>query len=149
MPAATDRRRLSHRARHHRAHQFEEQLRQAQKLESLGVLAGGLAHDFNNLLTGVMGNASLVAEDLGPDSPAAPRLKEILNASERAALLVRQMLAYAGKGRFVLQRLDLSAQVAEIVAPDPHLDIALRCNWNSASPRTCPRWKRMLRRSSS
>jgi signal transduction histidine kinase/ActR/RegA family two-component response regulator len=93
---------------------FEEQLRQTQKLESLGVLAGGLAHDFNNLLTGVMGNASLVAEDLGPESAAAPRLKEILNASERAALLVRQMLAYAGKGRFVVQRLDLSAQIVEM-----------------------------------
>ncbi len=94
--------------------QFEEQLRQGQKLESLGVLAGGLAHDFNNLLTGVMGNASLMAEELGPESTAAPRLAEILTASERAALLVRQMLAYAGKGRFVMQRLDLSAQVAEI-----------------------------------
>ena len=94
--------------------QFEEQLRQSQKLESLGVLAGGLAHDFNNLLTGVMGHASLMAEELGPESSAAPRLAEILTASERAALLVRQMLAYAGKGRFVMQRLDLSAQVAEI-----------------------------------
>jgi len=94
---------------------LEEQMRQTQKLESLGVLAGGLAHDFNNLLTGVMGNASLVADDLGPDSPSAARLKEILNASERAALLVRQMLAYAGKGRFVTQRIDLSAQIREIV----------------------------------
>ncbi|HEY1497854.1 MAG TPA: PAS domain S-box protein [Candidatus Solibacter sp.] len=94
--------------------QFEEQLRQSQKLESLGVLAGGLAHDFNNLLTGVMGNASLMAEELGPESSAAPRLAEILTAGERAALLVRQMLAYAGKGRFVMQRMDLSGQVAEI-----------------------------------
>ncbi len=93
---------------------FEEQVRQTQKLESLGVLAGGLAHDFNNLLTGVMGNASLAAEELGADHAAAPHLTEILNASERAALLVRQMLAYAGKGRFVMQRLDLSGQISEI-----------------------------------
>jgi PAS domain S-box-containing protein len=93
---------------------FEEQVRQTQKLESLGVLAGGLAHDFNNLLTGVMGNASLAAEELGADHAAAPHLAEILNASERAALLVRQMLAYAGKGRFVMQRLDLSGQISEI-----------------------------------
>ena len=112
--------------------QFEEQLRQAQKSESLAVLAGGLAHDFNNLLTGVMGNASLVADDLGTQHPAVPRLMEILNASERAALLVRQMLAYAGKGRFVLQPLDLSAQVAEIaslirtsVSPSVHVDLHL------------------------
>ncbi|MCU1233211.1 MAG: sensor hybrid histidine kinase [Candidatus Solibacter sp.] len=111
---------------------LEEQMRQTQKLESLGVLAGGLAHDFNNLLTGVMGNASLVAEDLGPDSPAAPRLKEILAASDRAALLVRQMLAYAGKGRFVVQRLDLSTQILEIVplirtsiSPSVQLDLKL------------------------
>ena len=111
---------------------FEEQIRQTQKLESLGVLAGGLAHDFNNLLTGVMGNASLAVEDVGPDSPAVPRLAQIMDASERAALLVRQMLAYAGKGRFVVQRLDLSAQVAEIlplirtsVSPSVQLDLHL------------------------
>ena len=95
--------------------ELEEQLRQTQKLESLGVLAGGLAHDFNNLLTGVMGNASLMAEELGPDSSVAPRLSEIMIAGERAAQMVRQMLAYAGKGRFVVQRLDVSAQIADIV----------------------------------
>ncbi len=95
---------------------LEEQLRETQKAESLGVLAGGLAHDFNNLLTGVMGNASLVMEELPEDHPVRDRLAEVLSASERAALLVRQMLAYAGKGRVVIGRLDLSAQVAEIVS---------------------------------
>jgi PAS domain S-box-containing protein len=94
---------------------FEEQLRQAQKLESLGVLAGGLAHDFNNLLTGVMGNASLMMERLPPDSQARARTGEIIQACEHAAMLIRQMLAYAGKGRFVIEQLDLSAQVAEII----------------------------------
>ncbi|MEO8370450.1 MAG: PAS domain S-box protein [Candidatus Solibacter sp.] len=95
--------------------QFEEQLLATQKRESLGVLAGGLAHDFNNLLTGVMGNASLALEDLGPEHPARARLNDVLVASERAALLVRQMLAYAGKGRFVVEPLDLSEQIREIV----------------------------------
>jgi len=95
--------------------EFEEQLRQTQKLESLGVLAGGLAHDFNNLLTGIMGNASLAMEEAGDRDRTQSRLGEILHASERAALLIRQMLAYAGKGRFVVERLDLSAQVREIV----------------------------------
>ena len=95
--------------------EFEEQMRQAQKLESLGVLAGGLAHDFNNLLTGVVGNASLVLEDIAADHPAHPRVLEIINASERAAVLVKQMLAYAGKGRFVVQQLDVSRQISEIV----------------------------------
>lgn len=95
--------------------EFEEHLRQTQKLESLGVLAGGLAHDFNNLLTGIMGNASLAEEDLPKSSPVHSRIAEIISASERAALLVRQMLAYAGKGRFVLEELDLSHTISEIV----------------------------------
>jgi two-component system CheB/CheR fusion protein len=94
---------------------LEEQLWQTQKLESLGVLAGGLAHDFNNLLTGIMGNASLAMYDLGESSPGWARMQEILQASERAALLVGQMLAYAGKGKYVVERLDLSSQVSEIV----------------------------------
>ena len=95
--------------------ELEEQLRQSQKLESLGVLAGGLAHDFNNLLTGIMGNASLMIGDLGMADPAGARLDEILRASERAALLVRQMLAYAGKGRFVVGPVNLAADVAEVL----------------------------------
>ena len=93
---------------------LEDQLRQSQKLESLGVLAGGLAHDFNNLLTGIMGNASLVIEGLGEANPARTHMGEILHASERAALLVRQMLAYAGKGRFVIGLVNLAAEVAEV-----------------------------------
>jgi len=95
--------------------QFEAHLLQSQKLESLGVMAGGLAHDFNNLLTGIMGNASLAVQELTPSDPAQMRLSEILHASEKAAILVRQMLAYAGKGRFVIEPLNLSTQVAEIV----------------------------------
>jgi len=55
-------------------------------------------HDLNNLLTGVLGNASLLQEDLDPNHPAQARVREIIQASERAAILVKQMLAYAGKG---------------------------------------------------
>ena len=95
--------------------ELEQQLRQTQKLESLGVLAGGLAHDFNNLLTGIMGNASLAAADPDNTDAVRERLLEVLSASERAALLVRQMLAYAGKGQFVMEHLDLSMQIHEIV----------------------------------
>jgi PAS domain S-box-containing protein len=95
--------------------ELEQQLRQSQKLESLGVLAGGLAHDFNNLLTGIMGNASLAVTDLSHPELVQERIQEILSASDRAALLVRQMLAYAGKGQFVVEPLDLSLQVNEIV----------------------------------
>ncbi len=96
--------------------ELEQQLRQSQKLESLGVLAGGLAHDFNNLLTGIMGNASLAASELEDTEALRERIQEVLTASERAAQLVRQMLAYAGKGQFVLERLNLSVPIQEIVA---------------------------------
>ena len=95
---------------------LEEQLRQAAKLESLGVLAGGIAHDFNNLLVGILGNASLVSEFLPPASPARPMLDDVINAGERAATLTRQMLAYSGKGKFVIQPVDISGLVREMTA---------------------------------
>jgi len=78
--------------------QQEESLRQTQKLECLGVLAGGVAHDFNNLLTGILGNASLAAKSLAPEHQACKLLDEVIKASQRAAALTRQLLAYAGKG---------------------------------------------------
>jgi PAS domain S-box-containing protein len=89
------------------------QVLQAQKLESLGVLAGGIAHDFNNLLTGILGNASLALEDLTPGTTANVAVQSVLEAAERAAQLARQMLAYSGKGHFVLEHIDLSARVQE------------------------------------
>jgi signal transduction histidine kinase/CheY-like chemotaxis protein len=92
----------------------DEKLLQTQKLESLGILAGGVAHDFNNLLTGILGNASL-ALDISPGgSPTRHMLEDVVRASERAAHLTKQLLAYAGKGRFVLQAVDLSRAVREI-----------------------------------
>jgi PAS domain S-box-containing protein len=97
-----------------RMKQTEEALRQAQKMESLGVLAGGIAHDFNNLLVAIMGNASLVLEDMPDDSPSLHLVENVLRASQRAADLTRQMLAYSGQGRFVVQQLDLSEEVREI-----------------------------------
>ncbi len=93
---------------------FDERLQQIQKLESLGVLAGGIAHDFNNLLTGIMGNASLVLEDLPPTSPQRADIQKVVDATQRAATLTRQLLAYAGKGRFVIEPLNLSDLVREI-----------------------------------
>jgi signal transduction histidine kinase/CheY-like chemotaxis protein len=93
---------------------LEEQLRQAAKLESLGVLAGGIAHDFNNLLVGILGNASLVRNTLPATSPARPMLDDVINAGERAAMLTRQLLAYSGKGKFVIEPVDLSDLVREM-----------------------------------
>jgi signal transduction histidine kinase len=93
---------------------LEEQLRHAQKLESLGLLAGGVAHDFNNLLTGILGNASLVMEIVDADEAVQGMLQDIIRASERAADLTRQLLAYAGKGKFVISPVDVSALVRDI-----------------------------------
>ena len=94
---------------------LERQLFQAQKMESLGVLAGGIAHDFNNLLMGVLGHAGLALEQLNPLHPARRNLEAIQKAGQRAADLTRQMLAYSGRGQFVVRNLDLTAQVEEMV----------------------------------
>ncbi len=92
----------------------EAALREAQKLESLGVLAGGIAHDFNNLLVGVIGNAGLALEELAPESPARPIVREIELIGKRAAELAHQMLAYSGKGRFKLEAIDVNTVVEEM-----------------------------------
>ena len=95
---------------------LEERLREAAKLESIGLLAGGVAHDFNNLLTGIMGHSSLALELVEDEHPARHMMESVLAASERAALLTRQILAYSGRGKFVLHPVDVSALVREIEA---------------------------------
>ena len=94
---------------------FEVSMLETQKLETLGVLAGGIAHDFNNLLTGIMGNASLVMERMPVGNSDRVLLDAVLSASERAAALTGQLLAYAGKGRFVREPVDLSDVTRQIV----------------------------------
>jgi PAS domain S-box-containing protein len=93
----------------------QDQLREAQKLESVGLLAGGIAHDFNNLLTGVLGNACLAIDALPAESAARHMLEGVVSAAERAAELTAQLLAYAGKGEFVTGDVDLSTVVREVV----------------------------------
>ena len=85
----------------------EQAMFQKQKLESTGLLAGGIAHDFNNLLVGILGGISYALESLSPAHIARPTLEIALLSSERAAMLTRQMLAYVGKGKFVLETVDL------------------------------------------
>jgi hypothetical protein len=89
----------------------ERSLLQRQKWESLGLLAGGIAHDFNNLLVGILGGASYVSDLLPVGHPAQPVLEGVVTASEKAALLTRQMLAYAGKGRFFIEPVDFASLV--------------------------------------
>ncbi len=93
---------------------FLEKLRHAQKLESLGMLAGGIAHDFNNLLLGILGNVSLAMMDLPHDSTPYQCLADIEQAAKRAADLAGQMLAYSGRGRYVVERVDASQLIQEM-----------------------------------
>ena len=92
----------------------EAQSRHVQKLESIGVLAGGIAHDFNNLLHVVLGNADIALSNLQTGSAAREPLEEVVRATLRAADLTRQLLAYSGKGAFVVRHLDLSTEVREM-----------------------------------
>ena len=98
------------------ARHMDDRLRHSSKLEGLGILAGGIAHDFNNLLTGILGNASLALLELPPGHCVSRYLNNIAQASETAARLTRQMLEFSGKGRFVLERVDLSKEVGAILA---------------------------------
>ena len=92
----------------------ETRLHEAKKYESLGVLAGGIAHDFNNILQGILGNASLALMDVDLNSSVAECLREIERAALHASHLTNQMLAYAGKGKFLLQNIDLSRFVKDM-----------------------------------
>ncbi len=93
---------------------LENQIQHTQRLESLGVLAGGVAHDFNNLLMAIQGNVDLAMLDLEPDSPVRLPLREALRASQSASDLCGQILSYSGRGRFDLEPLDLSVLVSEL-----------------------------------
>jgi two-component system cell cycle sensor histidine kinase/response regulator CckA len=122
---------------------LEEQLRQAYKYESLGIMAGGLAHDFNNLLVGILGNSSILQEMVSEDDPMRAMLDDIVQASARAADVVQQMLAYAGKRRYFLESLDLSAQVRKICADmrgsiPPNVEVRLELEDNPAPIRADP-----------
>ncbi|MBN1773844.1 MAG: PAS domain S-box protein, partial [Deltaproteobacteria bacterium] len=106
----TERRRAAEERR-----RLEERMQRTQKLESLGVLAGGVAHDFNNLLTGILGQAALARAEGPTDGPLGERLAQIELTACRAAELTRQLLAYSGRGQFVVRPLDLAELVRETV----------------------------------
>lgn len=91
---------------------YEMNLQQTQKLESLGVLAGGVAHDFNNILAIIMGNCYLAKEHPGD---FLTKVSQIETAVDRAALLCRQMMTYAGKTQLIHTQINFSALVEEVV----------------------------------
>jgi two-component system cell cycle sensor histidine kinase/response regulator CckA len=93
---------------------LEAEIQYAQKLESLGILAGGIAHDFNNLLVAVLGHADLALTSVSPAISAYRHLEEIQTAARRARELTNQMLAYSGKGRFVVRRLRINDVITEM-----------------------------------
>jgi PAS domain S-box-containing protein len=112
--------------------ELEDQLRQAQKMESVGRLAGGVAHDFNNLLTGICGYTDLMLQELRPEDPLHATAKEILAAGERASRLVRQLLAFSRKQVLQPSVIDLSGLLRErenmlrrVIGEDVELHTAL------------------------
>ncbi len=95
--------------------QLERQVLHSQKLESLGILAGGIAHDFNNILMGILGNADLALQNVSPLSPVREYINNVVSSSRHAAELSKQMLAYSGRGKFVIEGIDLNELIGEII----------------------------------
>jgi PAS domain S-box-containing protein len=105
---------------------WEAKVQQTQKLESLGILAGGVAHDFSNLLTGILGHVGLALSQVPSGSPAWESICLMERAARRAAELTQQMLAFSGAGRFVVERVRLS-EVADETANLLAVSIPQRC----------------------
>jgi len=97
------------------AKQRSRQIEHTQRLESLGILAGGIAHDFNNLLTAILGNATMAERKMDAGGDVRTHLARISETSQRAAELCKQMLAYSGKGHFIIKPVNLSEQIGEMM----------------------------------
>ena len=111
---------------------LEDQLRQSQKMEAVGRLAGGVAHDFNNLLTAIAGHTELLLEDLGEDAEIRGDIEEVLHAVDRASALTRQLLAFSRRQVLQPKLLDVNQVISDLgrllrrlIGPDVRLDTVL------------------------
>lgn len=96
-------------------HELQRQLRQAQKMEAVGTLAGGVAHDFNNMLAGILGNAQLIEAGMTPDNPDAGCVADLIQSAERAADLTRKLLDFSHKGTPVMAVVDAHSLIDEVI----------------------------------
>jgi PAS domain S-box-containing protein len=100
---------------------LEEQLRQAQKMQAVGQLAGGMAHDFNNLLMVMKGHTEILADRLGPNAPLRENVEQLEKAADRAAALTRQLLAFSRMQVLQPRVIDLNRVVSELIQMLPRL----------------------------
>jgi PAS domain S-box-containing protein len=110
--------------------ELEERIRQTEKMDAIGQLAGGVAHDFNNMLMAISGYAQLLAEDLPAGGPLSAHVAQIMSAADRSAELVRQLLDFSRKSRAEQRTLDLHLQIREAIrllerSIDPRIDLQL------------------------
>jgi len=122
---------------------LEEQYRQSQKMEAIGLLAGGIAHDFNNLLTAIEGYSMLMAEAMRPDDPQQAHLAEVRRAAERATALTRQLLAFGRRQILEPRVLDLRDSVRSMGPMlkrliGENVDIVVTANANPARVKADP-----------
>jgi two-component system, cell cycle sensor histidine kinase and response regulator CckA len=115
-----------------------QQLLEAQRLDSLSVLAGGVAHQLNNLLVVILGHAELALDELPPDHPVRHHFTQIEGAAGSAARLARQMLAYSGRGGFVTERVDVGDVVrSACAAVGRHVHAGIRIDVDAAPEPLC------------
>ena len=117
---------------------LQQQLYQAQKMESMGLMAAGAAHDFNNMLTSIMGSVSLLSDHLPKNPSASELVQDLETAVQRAAELTNQMLIYSGRGKFAMEDVDLSALIVDmqpLLKTSVGKGVELRFNLSDRLPR--------------